>query len=138
MSALYESMHQHGWAGWDDRYAFNQDQLFRVVNGHQIANYDVDVDLDAAFWSSIDGYADLLAQHDGVMEFRGRAFTVQQHFGDAAPSGTALIGVDADGQVVFQPGVWPATLAGRSSNWRELRTIVSRLPSPIGTPWRSQ
>ena len=86
--ALYESLHQHGWEGWDGRYASNQGRLFHIVNGRQIANYDVDIDLDAAFWNSTEG---------------------------------------ADGQVVFQPGVWPAKLAGRSGNWRELRTIVSRL-----------
>ena len=74
-----------------------------------------------------------LARSDGVYVFRGGGIVVREGYGDASPAGTGNIDVAPDGEVTYRAGKWRPAEVARSSNWKEMRTVLSRLEAEVRT-----
>ena len=99
--------------------------------------YDVDVPLNNVFWDALADLNVVLAKSDGVYVMRASGVVIHQGYGDASPSGAGLVDVDADGCVSYRAGTWNVAEAARTSNWKELRTVLSRLEEEVRTMRRS-
>jgi hypothetical protein len=101
--------------------------------GLRPSNYNCSVPLPDGFWLDFSSYEKVLAAHTGKRLMRGDWVSLTRTWTDASKHGLGYSTVDNDEdgrpltQLQFLMGHWPKHLQLKSSNWRELRTILLTL-----------
>jgi hypothetical protein len=130
LNPLYNALHGRQYVSWDESELVDDGLLF---DARGRPRYDVEVPLTDVFWDAMDDLGAALARSDGVYVFRGGGIVVHEGYGDASPAGTGNIDVAPDGEVTYRAGKWRPAEVARSSNWKEMRTVLSRLEAEVRT-----
>ena len=107
-------------------------ELERVTSG-DAHNYDRDVAVEVGAFLDLKWWATCLEESDCIVQWRSQTFALHRCWSDASNYGFAeSVAVDETHQfpqMAFTHGVWPEAVAGFSSNWHELATIVHSIVS---------
>ena len=128
LTPLYNALHGKQYVSWDETEHVEHGLLF---DARGRPRYDVEVPLNDVFWNAMDDLGTALARSDGVYVFRGGGIVVHEAYGDASPAGAGNIDVAPGGDVTYKAGKWRPEEVARSSNWKEMRTVLSRLEAEV-------
>jgi hypothetical protein len=131
---MYDALNGAMHTSWDSTVRIGKHLLYGPGGKPR---YDVDIPLCNVFWDALADINVVLAQSDGVYVMRAGSVIIHEGYGDASPSGAGLVDVDADGCISYRAGTWNVAEAAMSSNWKELRTVLSRLEEEVRTMRRT-